>query len=197
MNEAAVASAEVRIRHLALKIEGLEFPASDRNRVAAACFHQALEHHEAIVRLVRLRLYGSAFALVRPLFESYVRAIWLGKCANDSDLGRFHKGKLNKEFGALVSDIEAHEGYNVGVIARVKSASWRAMNDFTHGGPLQIIRRITNDSIAANYANDEVAEALSFAGAIGLLATSEIALLANRIDIATGLLEDMKMFSKE
>jgi len=142
-------------------------------------------------------LFGSAFALVRPLFESYVRAIWLGKCANDSDLMRFQKGTLEKEFKDLVSDVEAHEGYNVGVISKVKSSSWRAMNDFTHGGPLQIIRRITKDEIVANYADEEVAEAISFAGAIGLLATSEIALLANRLDIATELLEEMKAFARE
>ena len=197
MNEAAIASAEARIEHLARKIEGLEIPASDQNRLSAACFHQALEHHEAIVHLIRRRLFGSAFALVRPLFESYVRAIWLGKCANDSDLVRFQKGTLEKEFKDLVSDVEAHEGYNVGVISKVKNGSWRAMNDFTHGGPLQIIRRITADSIAANYADEEVAEAISFAGASGLLATSEIALLANRLDIATKLLEEMKAFAQE
>ena len=196
-NESAIASAEARVEHLALKIEDLEILASDRNRLSAACFHQALEHHEAIVCLVQRKLYGSAFALVRPLFESYVRAIWLGKCANDSDLMRFQKGKLEKEFKDLVSDVEAHEGYNVGVISKVKSSSWRAMNDFTHGGPLQIIRRITKDEIVANYAEDEVAEAISFAGAIGLLATSEIALLANRLDIATELLEEMKAFARE
>lgn len=193
----SVASAEARIEHLALKIEGLEFPASDRNRLAAACFHQALEHHEAIVLLVRRRLIGSALALVRPLFEIYVRAIWLGNCATESDLVRFQKGKLEKEFAELVSDIESHEGYSVGVISGVKKTSWRAMNDFTHGGPLQIIRRITEDSIAANYSPEEIQEAITFAGAIGLLATSEIALLAGRLDIVTELLEEMKKYPEQ
>ncbi len=197
IDEATVASAEARIAHLALKIEGLEFPASDRNRLSAACFHQALEHHEAIILLVRRKLIGSALALVRPLFEIYVRAIWLGKCATDLDLGRFQKGKLEREFAGLVADIESHEGYNVGVISGVKKNSWRAMNDFTHGGPLQVIRRITADSIAANYSPQEVQEVVTFAGAIGLLATAEIALLAGREDIATALLEEMKGHSAQ
>lgn len=197
ISEAAIISAEVRIEHLALKIEGLEFPASDRNRLAAACFHQALDHHEAIVHLIRRKLIGSAFALVRPLFESYVRAIWLGKCAKDSDLVRFQEGKLEKEFGNLVSDVESHEGYSVGVISDVKRSSWRAMNDFTHGGPLQIIRRITEDSIVANYSDQEVEEAITFTGAIGLLATSEIALLAGHLGIATELLQEMKEYAQK
>jgi hypothetical protein len=70
------------------------------------------------------------------------------------------------------------------------------MNDFTHGGALQVVRRITADSITPNYAADEIAETITFAGAIGLLSTSEVALLAGRQDIAVQLLEEMKAYSE-
>lgn len=192
IDEITLVSAEAHIRKLALKIEGLEFLPSDRNRLSAACFHQALEHHQAIVLLVRHNLIGSAFALVRPMFEIYVRAIWLGKRASAEDLLRFQGGKLKMEFAEMVADIELHEGYNVGVLSDVKMKSWRAMNDFTHGGPLQTMRRITEDSITSNYSDEEIQEVLAFSGAIGFLATSEIALLAGRDDIATVILEEMK-----
>lgn len=195
IDNSALASAEAHIKQLALKIEGLEFPASDRNRLSAACFHQALEHHEAIVLLVRRNLNGSALALVRPMFEIYVRAIWLGHCASEIDLERFQKGKLKKEFAELVSDVETHEGYNVGVLSDVKKKSWRTMNDYTHGGPRQVIRRITADSIASNYSTEEMQELVTFAGTVGLLATSEISLLAGREDIAAALLEELKDIS--
>ena len=135
-------------------------------------------------------------ALVRPFFEIYIRGIWLGKCASDAELAAFQKGKIEKTFGDLVAEIERHEGYNVGVLAKVKKSSWSAMNDFTHGGALQVIRRITSDSITPNYPAEEVAEVLNFSGAIGLLSTSEVALLANRQDIATELLEEMKEYSE-
>jgi hypothetical protein len=192
VDDSTLVLAEAQIKHLALKIEGVEFPASDRNRLSAACFHQALEHHEAIILLVRRNLNGSAFALVRPMFEIYIRAIWLRLCASEIDLGRFQKGKLEKEFAELITDIESHEGYNIGVLSGVKKNSWRAMNDYTHGGPLQVIRRITEDSIASNYSGEEIQEIVTFAGTVGLLATSEISLLAGREDIATALLEEMK-----
>jgi hypothetical protein len=134
-------------------------------------------------------------ALVRPLFEIHIRGIWLAKCASDPELMAFQKGKIDKSFGDLVAEIERHEGYNVGVFARVKQNSWSAMNDFTHGGALQVIRRITSDSITPNYAADEVAEVLTFSGAIGLLSTSEVALLAGRQDIAVELLDEMKRYA--
>jgi len=192
VDDASLESAEALIPRLALRIEGLELPATDRNRISAGCFHQALEHHEAIVCLIRRRLFGSAMALGRPLFEIYVRGIWLGKCASESELTTFQKGKIDKTFADMVTEVEANEGYNVGVLGELKRNSWSAMNDFTHGGALQVVRRITGDSIAANYTADEILEALNFAGAIGILSTSEVAFIVGRQDIAFELLEEMK-----
>lgn len=192
ISDAALTSAEALVARLGNMIEGLEISATDRNRLSAACFHQALEHHEAIVHLVRRNLFDSALALVRPLFEIYIRGVWLSQCASESDLAKFQKGKLAENLGEMVTAIESHEGYSVGVLAEVKRHSWSAMNDYTHGGVLQIVRRITSDSIAANYTVDDVDRTITFAGAIGLLSTSEVALLAGRGDVATSLLEEMK-----
>jgi Family of unknown function (DUF6988) len=192
ISDAALTLAEALVARLGHKIEGLEIAATDRNRLSAACFHQALEHHQAIVHLVHQNLFGSALALVRPLFEIYMRGIWLSKCASESELTKFQKGKLDKNFGEMVAAIESHQGYNVGVLAEVKKNSWSAMNDFTHGGMLQVVRRITSDSITPNYTVEEIDHTITFAGAIGLLSTSEVALMAGREDIATALLEEMK-----
>jgi hypothetical protein len=197
ISETSLRSEEALVSRLSQRIEGLEISATDRNRISAGCFHLALEHHEAIVHLIRRNLFGSAMALVRPLFETYVRGIWLGKCASESELKEFQKGKIDKTFGELVADIEGHEGYNVGVLAQVKKNSWSAMNDFTHGGVLQVIRRITADSITPNYTAEEIGETVTFAGAIGLLSTSEVALIAGRTDIASELLEEMKNYSQD
>ena len=193
IDDVSLKAAESLVERLALKIEGVEFPASDRNRLAAACFHQALEHHESILVLVRRSLLGSVMALVRPMFEIYIRGIWLNICASDADLDKFQKGKLDRQFAEFISDIESHEGYNVGVLSEVKKSSWRAMNDYTHGGALQVIRRITPDSIASNYSDEQILEVIAFAGGVGYWATSEVALLARREDIATELLEELKV----
>jgi hypothetical protein len=191
IEDSSLNAAESLVERLALKIEGLEFPASDRNRLAAACFHQALEHHEAIVVLARRRLFGSMMALVRPMFEIYIRGIWLNLCASNTDLEKFQNGKLDRKFAELINDIESHDGYSVGVLSDVKKSSWRAMNDYTHGGALQVIRRITPDSIASDYTDKQILEVLEFAGAVGYWATSEVALLARREDIARELLEEL------
>lgn len=193
IDDSSLNAAESLVERLALKIEGLEFPASDRNRLAAACFHQALEHHEAIVVLARRRLFGSMMALVRPMFEIYIRGIWLNLCASNKGLEKFQNGKLDRKFAELINDIESHDGYSVGVLSNVKKSSWPEMNDYTHGGALQVIRRITPDSIASDYADEQILEVLEFASAVGYWATSEIALLSRREDIARELLEQLTM----
>lgn len=78
------------------------------------------------------------------------------------------------------------------VIEEVKRNSWSAMNDFVHGGALQVSRRITANSITSNYAAEEIAETVTFADTIGFLSTSEVALIAGRQDIANEILEKMK-----
>src|SRR5271169_432882 len=167
INEVSLKAAESLVERLALRIEGLELPSLNRKRLAAACFHQALEHHEAIVVLVLRRLYGSAMTLIRPMFEIYSRGIWLNICASDEDLDKFQKGKLHRKFADLINDIESHEGYDVGVLLHVKKSSWRAMNDYTHGGALQVIPRITSDSIASNYSDKQILKVIGFASAVG------------------------------
>ena len=48
-----------------------------RSQVLLSYASIALEHQEAIVQLARHGLSGSAFALVRPVFEILYRAAWI------------------------------------------------------------------------------------------------------------------------
>ena len=48
-----------------------------KTRLAAAYTSLALEHQEAITRLVRSDLHGSAMALVRVVFETLFNAHWM------------------------------------------------------------------------------------------------------------------------
>ncbi|MBA7642435.1 hypothetical protein ES703_50128 [subsurface metagenome] len=58
-----------------------EYACEDINNLLAAYTDLALEHHESIYLLIDRKLYGSAFALVRPLFDTFYRAHWVCGCA--------------------------------------------------------------------------------------------------------------------
>lgn len=184
-----IIKSEELIQWLNQHIDGIEISAEERIRLAAGCLDTALEHHQAILLLVARSLFGSAFALVRLLFEAYVRGIWLHRCASDSDLELFRIGKLDKKFGTLIEEIEGIDGFDEGVLSHAKLKSWSAMNSYTHTGFMQIVRRNTASAIEPNYTEDEILEVLNFANAIGLLSALEISHLSRSKELANSILE--------
>jgi len=187
-----IIKSEELIQWLDKHIDGIEISSEERTRLAAGCLDTALEHHQAILLLVSRSLFGSAFALVRLLFEAYIRGIWLHRCASDSELELFKAEKLDKKFGTFIQEIERIEGFEECVLSNAKLKSWSAMNSYTHTGFMQIVRRNTASAIEPNYTEGEILEALNFANAIGLLSALEISHLAGSEELANSILEQAK-----
>ena len=170
----------------------LEIPSGNREAMAGALFDQVQEHHKAIQLLLKNSLVGSAFSLVRPTLETYVRGVWLLRCASDKEVKNFTDDKIiGKSFGDLIKEIEARPGYNVDVLSKVKKEAWSAMCSYAHGGFLQAVRRITPGQITSNYSEDEMLEVIKSSSAIALLAASEIFSMAERKDLVEAVLERM------
>jgi hypothetical protein len=143
-------------------------------------FDLAIEHHVAIVNLASARMYGSAFALLRAALEAFVRGAWLQRCATPEQLDAFvAKEELPTPFGALIDGIEAHADFSDKMLSQLKHSSWKGMNSYTHGGMLQLGRRIKGDTIEPNFGPEEVFEVLKASGTFALLALRQIAHLAN------------------
>jgi hypothetical protein len=189
-----VIESEDLIQWLGKCIDGVEISSETRTRLAAGCLDTALEHHKAILLLISRSLYGSAFALVRLIFEAYIRGLWLHRCASDSDLELLKAEKFDKKFGTLIHEIERIDGFEEGILSNVKLTSWSAMNSYTHSGFMQIARRNTESTIEPNYGEDEILEALNFANAMGLLSALEISLLAGSKQRANSILEKAEGF---
>ena len=188
----SISNSEKLIQWADSKIDRLEVSSDDRPRIVASCLDIALEHQKAIILLIANKLYGSAFALIRLLFEAYVRGLWLNYCANDKEINKFKKGNMDKEFGKLIEDIEKIDGYNVGTLSRAKKAGWKVMNSFTHSGFIQIIQRNTKSTIEPNYEIEEIEEAINFTNAIGLLSCLEISFLSKKEKLSIEILEKVK-----
>ncbi len=199
-NHEAVESSEMLIKWMDSKINNLEISSDDRTRLAAGCHDMAMEHQKSIVLLVANSLYGSAFALVRLIFEAYIRGVWLYRCAKKSEVEKFKRGKLDKtfkDFGVLISEIEKVNGYEVGTLSQAKKTSWKAMNSFTHSGFDQIVRRITESSIEPNYDEEEIQQCLNFSSRIGLLSALEVSLMAKNKAVALDIVKKSKEFFNE
>ena len=58
-----------------------------RNTVFHALSDQVIEHFGAIIGLIeRRQFFGSAFALLRPLIETYLRSVWAHSVASEEAL---------------------------------------------------------------------------------------------------------------
>jgi hypothetical protein len=162
-------------------LNNLEVVWQERSILSFGCLDLAIEHREGIVLLITQGLCGPAFALVRSVFESYIRGIWLRRCAKGSDIEAFKRDKFNKKFEDLIIDIERIEEFKHGILLRLKNQAWKIMNSYTHSGIQHVLRRIKSDTLQPNYDKGAIEEALNCTNALALLSLLEIAILSTNL----------------
>jgi hypothetical protein len=151
----------------------LTVPNDDRSRLSLASLQLAQEHHSSIVLLLEHRQYGSGFALVRPLYEAFVRGVWLARIATDKELALYQDDRQFslKQLAVKVATQAHFEDTNFAALA---GRGLSAMHSYTHNGYLASVRRLTSDAIEPAYEADEIREVLELAQLLGVLATAEI-----------------------
>src|SRR5690606_8896961 len=125
-------------------------------RAGLACLHLSIEHLHGLRTLAETGLYASALALLRPLYESYIRGAWILKCADGEQASsainadRFPKvGRMVEAISTLVPGFELLEDTH--------STVWGPLNDFTHGGATQIKARVRGSEIGSTISSGHVA----------------------------------------
>lgn len=175
------------LNSFALKVEMV---ATDRNRIAGSAFGIAMDHHAAIVLLMRQTLYSSSFALLRVLFEAYLRGLWLKHCASDEQVSSVFKGEEPSK--TMIAEIEATEGFSDGVLSRIKKKTWSAMCDYTHTGGLHLQRWQSASAIEPQFDEAELEECLNAAELFGAMACLELVQLNQDGDNGVHVLELMR-----
>lgn len=185
------------VQRIDAALHGAAISSDARHLLAGACLDVAIEHQKAITILISRKFFGSAFALIRAQFETYIRGLWLEKCATEKEVEDFKRDKIDKSFKAIIQDIENCDGYNVGVLSSVRTKSWDTMNSYTHGGYMQAVRRMSEGYMEPNYSDDEIEEVLNFANSIGMLAALEITIMTNKQDLMESLADLITSNSKD
>lgn len=170
---------------------GVEVVASNRNRAAGASFSIAMDHHHAIFFLLKHAFHSSSFALLRCLFEAYLRGLWLKHCATESQVEDFLKGCEPPK--TMVAEIEATPAFAAGALSRIKKTNWSAMCAFTHTGGLHLQRWQTADAVGPNFDADELEECLNTAEIFGAMATLELVQMSESGNDGSAVLELMKV----
>lgn len=157
--EAELKQAEHTIEEVKKILTGLHLSGDEWSAVTAGMIHQGIEHHEAIVLLIRSKFVGSAFALVRLIVEILVRGAWFTCCATPAQVTKFiEKDEIDLSFGQMSDAIDASQG--IDFFHDFKTRTWSTLNSYTHTGVLQLGRRFTGDQLNPSYKDAEIIEVL-------------------------------------
>lgn len=122
-----------------------------RENYAICLLQQALDVEDGIRVLLEKNLPGAALALARPLFECYVRGVWLLNVATDEEVDKFRIGNEHFKIGTLIDAIKKSSETDSEWIDATKTGYIKILNDLTHGGTSQILQRCSSDTIEPRY----------------------------------------------
>ena len=178
-------------------LDDLEISRERRILLSVSCYDIVIEHHIGIAALLKSNINGSAFALVRPLFETFVRGVWLRNCASENEIEKYVSDRLDKKFYQLIEEVEKVDGFQDCVLRGLKDSAWKAMNSYTHGGIQQAGRRSTGAYIEPDYSEEEITEVIKVSGSFALLAFQQIVLEAGENELAIAANDMLKGIGDE
>ncbi len=166
-------------------LETFEPADNQRAEIAFDAGVLALEHGAAALELIESGRTSSAFALMRPQFESLVRGIWLSHAASDLWVEKLSQpltiaAQKQANEGPMVAEmlrqLEASPDAPAQIVGQLKEfrdVSWKALNSFTHGGIHPLTRNTTG------YAPKLVYDCLRNSNAVLALTTQLLAVMTD------------------
>ncbi len=135
-----------------------EAPTGERNTPLMAYWSLSFEFHRAILCLIEQKFYAAAFALVRPIIETAVRAHVVLMCS-DETLRKLHTDEYRTNLATVGAEIDNAfdmEGFFQNFLANARAA----LHSYTHVGMLQLGRRFSGTDLIANYSEAEIVEVI-------------------------------------
>jgi hypothetical protein len=125
-----------------LSLVDIPYQASRMKDMGVTAFGLALEHHASILQLVKSGNVGSAAALSRPLFETFVRGLWLIKIDDPQKLKNFEDDRDSRDPEKLIKDLIDIDGSKkYADLLNSWVLSKKALHSFVHSRFEAIFRR--------------------------------------------------------
>jgi len=139
---------------------------SDENKrdlLLSGFFNNYICHFKSIYILMEQKLYNTAFALIRILFENSVRAIYMYKTFEDKKIDKMYEimysqnPKKDWEFNSVGSMCnELDKKYGSDYFGEIKKIAYTPMNDYTHTGANQIARNFDEKGQLTSNFNESI-----------------------------------------
>lgn len=178
------------------QLDGRTLPGSLPDRLAGAFWHVSLQHHLAIGSLVQEERLASAFALLRPLIDAYVRGLWVAHLASEIEIQGFTKGDDPPDTGKLVKRLETEGWFKGNNLSQIKQGIWPVLCDATHTGIRMVSCHLSDAEIGPVFDDEEILDLLGASDAWALMAAGSIASLMGDEALQSHLLDRTRMISR-
>jgi hypothetical protein len=150
-------------RNLGEQLEAIvvskNYPTGDRNMLLLAYWEIVSDFHRGIHALLTSEFFASAFALVRPVIESLVRA-HVAVRGSDEDLQRLLNDTYRVNLETIRPWIDRTFGLE-GLMGRfLNERTRKALHGYTHVGLHQLGRRFDRGYVKTQYSDGEVIEVI-------------------------------------
>jgi len=174
------------------ELEGFEYISDDRNDVSLSLLDISIDHSKSIVILCENGIFSSAYALARPMFECFVRGVWVQYCASEEKLEEIRKNDtFPRQLGVMVDAIEKTTAWPKG-LSNIKNQLLKNMHSYTHGGIQLTARRFSGNNLIHIPEKEEVNALLRMVSIISFLAFVEIVKIAG-ISIKDHFIEKLQL----
>lgn len=133
-------------------------PTGDRNTILMAYWSLAFEFHRAVLCLIEYRFYGAAFALVRPIIETTVRA-HIAVMGSEDELRKLHSDEYRTNLATVGEEIDRAFTLN-GLFQNFLVGARKALHSYTHAGMSQLGRRFKGNDLIPDYEEREIVEVI-------------------------------------
>ena len=138
------------------RTNGKKFSVSGKEDWGISLLQHSLDVADAIIILLERDRPGPAWTLARPLCESFVRGVWILRCASDEQVENFRDGKC-PSFLELLKAMGNHDEAKLHAAwIRANIANKDIFHDFTHGGIEHVLRKINENVVKPNYPEHEL-----------------------------------------
>ncbi|UJJ49834.1 MULTISPECIES: DUF6988 family protein [Rhodanobacter] len=149
---------------------GIEVPTNDISRLGIASFAMVHEHQKSALLLTELGLMASSMALMRPMFEAYVRGLWL-VYATQEEFNQYQAGRDSLDLERAIKLILSRSGKSrFNDALEMWKLSKKTLHGYVHNSFQALIRR----SGLIELPTADVVSTLNFSSALATLASIEI-----------------------
>lgn len=167
----AVARADAIVDVARDEVQNRSAPRETRMILAGAAWVLSLEHHRAIVVLIREGLYGSVMAIRRTQYEAFASAMWLMHIATEHQLGEFSRGRCKPGLSALDRSVRE----KIGLPNSDGAQEWmKELHDYAHAGTSAVVQQLSPAGIQPTYQEQDLVRRLDMASALAAASILEI-----------------------